>query len=267
MNAKKSKLNFIKAIALLIGMVSVMPMSLQGQQQKFPAWMDEVDFSSSSSSERAGFNEPRAPIDPSTGAPVPEKDKKNSPFGKPKLPDFKKMREKAMKAEIEQKAKESNILEQSFNASLKNKDALLATKSQLESLLAANPQQSQKNTLMQALGETESKIKLIAELSKLLESGDDEAVRSTIASLTPENFKKAMEIRQQLFPGKPAGASDIRQPASLFAEQDAQNNSKKHIPIDEDLTPQKKYRPGQIKSFYLESRKARKKLEEEAADE
>lgn len=248
---------------MLTVMILAIPSLSQGQPQKFPEWMDEVTFSGSNSTDKTGFNEPVAPIDPATGAPSSEKDRKNSPFGKPNLPDFKKMREKAVKAEMEQKAKENNALESSFNASLKNKDSLLKTKAQLESLLAADPPQTEKNTLLQALGETENKIRLIAELGELLKSGDEEALGQTIASLTPEKFKKAMEIRQQLFPGKPAEAGKIREPASLFAEQDAKQNSKKHIPIEEEFTPRKKYRPGQIKSIYIESRNARKKLEEE----
>lgn len=241
------------------------------QTSKFPAWMDEVDFSEPAQSGRTGFNSPQGPVDPTTGQATTIESSKSSVFNKPKLPDFSKLREKAIKSELEKKANDSNQLEQSYSVSLKNMEHLEASRKKLDTLLAADPGEDERHQLLKAIGEIERKLNLSSELVKLM--GNDGAVpglAKAVASLTPEQYQKALQLSKQLFQNSGNGGGEITPPKSLFpefkapAKADAEGNDDDN----EEYEPRPRtYRPGQIKPFYHELKKAQQRLKEENSDE
>ncbi len=235
------------------------------QQQKFPEWMDKVDFSTDKSIQQSP--EPAPPVDPSTGQPSasPEKTLK---FGKPKLPDFSRLREKAIKAEFERKTKEDNQLEQVLSGSIRNTELLQKHKNDLEALLKTAADEKERHMILKAIGETEQKIRLCNELSDII-AENNPASQSTnlVASLTPEQYRRAADIKQQLFPVG-SGTFSISQPASLFPQYIPPKKTQKDNPEDEEYQPKPRdYRPGRIKSIYLESRQQKKNYTEEESDE
>lgn len=245
-------------------------MTGSAQTSKFPAWMDEVDFSAPAPGEKAGFNSPQGPVDPSTGQATTIESSKSSVFNKPKLPDFSKLREKAIKSELEKKASDSNQLEQSYSVSLKNLEQLQTSKQKLDTLLAANPGEDERHQLLKAIGEIERKLNLSNELVKLM--GSDGVVpdlAKAVASLTPEQYQKALQLSKQLFQNSGTGG-EITPPKSLFPEFKAPAKADKNgnDGDDEEYEPRPRtYRPGQIKPFYQELKKAQQRLKEENSDE
>lgn len=261
-----TKTGFLFFLPLIL-FVTLIFSSAQAQQQKFPDWMDKVDFSTDKDSGQSP--EPLPPIDPSTGQPSgsPEKTFK---FGKPKLPDFSKLREKAIKAELEKKANEDNQLEQVLSGSIKNTELLQKHKNDLETLLKTAADENERHLILKAIGETEQKIKLCNELSGII--GDNSAAsqsQNLVASLTPEQYRRAAEIKQQLFPGSSKTFS-INQPASLFPQYippKKPQNDKTEDDEEEYQPKPRDYRPGRIKSIYLESKQQKKNYAEEESDE
>ena len=246
-------------------------------QQKFPAWMDEVDMKSDSN--RQGFNEPEAPIDPSTGQPSAGSRPPGSVFGKPRLPDFSKMREMALKTELERRAAAEGDLEGSFSASISNIEALKTEKAKLESLLAASPGQNEKQQLLAGIGELAKKLALSEEFVKLLDQNSTGSRQTPVASLTSTQFDRAIELQNLLFPGKSrqkagnTGTIESQAPqkstassteqVSAPAQMAASGSAKTDAETDTEDEPRlKPYRPGQIKSFYLESKKAQQQKQE-----
>jgi len=228
-------------------------------QQKFPDWMDEVKFDSNS---RQGINEPVMPIDPATGKAA-ENRPQRAGF-KPELPDFSKMREKAIKMEIERKQKDAGSLEESYSLSLKNLDQLKAGKDRLELLLEAKPGDNERLQLLSGLKDIEDKIRASEELLSLI--GNASATPGqAIASLTADQFDRAVKLQRQLFPDKsdiktpmpPARAAALTPAPETDEEIEARAAKMRHRP----------YRPGRIKSFYRESKEAQKKALEEGNDE
>ncbi len=240
------------------------------QTSKFPAWMDEVDFSAPAQSDKAGFNSPQGPVDPSTGQATSIESSKSSVFNKPKLPDFSKLREKAIKSELEKKASDSNQLEQSYSVSLKNLEQLQTSKQKLDTLLAANPGEDERHQLLKAIGEIERKLNLSSELVKLMGSdGVVPGLAKAVASLTPEQYQKALQLSKQLFQNSGTGG-EITPPKSLFPEfkAPAKADENGNDDDDEEYEPRPRtYRPGQIKPFYHELKKAQQRLKEENSDE
>jgi len=238
--------------------------AVYAQQISFPGWMDKVDFSADKSNKQSP--EPAAPIDPSTGKPseMPERSKK---FGKPKLPDFSKLREKAIKAELERKTTEDNQLEQTLSGSFKNAGLLKKYKADLEALLTGAAGESERHRLLKAIGETEEKIKLCNELSNLLADNNPIARNNLVASLTPDQYRRASEIRKKLFPAA-SGTFSIRPPASLFPEYKAPAAKTEESQDDEEYLPKpREYKPGRIKSIYRESKQQKKSYQEEETDD
>lgn len=246
-------------------------------QQKFPDWMDEVELKSDSA--KQGFNEPEAPIDPSTGQPSPGSRPPGSIFGKPKLPDFSKMREKAIKTELERRAAAEGDLEGSYSASINNIDSLKAEKAKLETLLAASPGQNEKQQLLAGIGELAKKLALSEEFIKLLDQNSSGTRQTPVASMTAAQFNRAIELQSLLFPGKPRLTSGKSNKIENQSPQKTTASSTEqiltpvpHTASDTDKTADeadteeearlKPYRPGQIKSFYLESKKAQQQKQE-----
>lgn len=237
-------------------------------QQKFPAWMDEVEPEGANSKETQGFNEPMAPVDPSTGQQSGLNRPAGSVLGKPRLPDFSKMREKALKAELERRASATGELKESYNASLTNLDQLKKSRNQLETLLSANPGENGRHQLLKGLGDLDQKIALSEEFLKLLGGPSAQAgVAPAVASLTSSQFDRVKQIQQLLFPQLKSTVSSPVQPAAAekaspapFAARTEQ--SEEAEPTEEELRRARTYRPGRIKSFFIESKKAQQQNEE-----
>ncbi len=252
-------LNARTALMLMIQLLCLATGSQTAAQQKFPDWMDEVKFDANA---RQGINEPLMPIDPATGKAA-EARPPRAGF-KPELPDFSKMREKAMKMEMERKQKDAGSLEESYSLSLKNLDQLKAGKSRLELLLAANPGENERLQLLNGLKDIEDKIRASEELLQLI--GNASATPGqAIASLTADQFERAVKLQRQLFPDSkgiktptpPARAAALTPVPETDEEIEARAAKMRHRP----------YRPGRIKSFYRESKEAQKKALEEGNEE
>jgi len=231
-------------------------------QQKFPDWMDEVKFDSNA---RQGINEPVMPIDPATGQAAEQRPPRKG--FKPELPDFSKMREKAIKMEIERKQKDAGSLEESYSLSLKNLDQLKAGKSRLELLLAANPGENERLQILEGLKDIDDKIKASEELLMLIGNASATPAQA-IASLTADQFKRAVKLQQQLFSNK-AGAKNIKTPSppARAAALTAETETDEEIEARAAELRHRPYRPGRIKSFYRESKEAQKKAAEEGNGE
>jgi|GEM_PF-1221546 len=247
-------------------------------QQKFPAWMDEAGASDSKTVTQ-GFNEPAAPVDPSTGQPSGIGRPPGSVMGKPVLPDFSKMREKAIKAELERRVGSEGELESSYSASISNLDQLKNDKSRLESLLAAAPGANERQQLLAGLGELSKKLALSEEFVRLLgQNGQAGSSTQQVASMSAAQFNRAIELQRLLFPGKranratgvakPVVQGNLAMPATNIAtttvDQNAATATESAEAADkgEEERRVETYRPGKIKSFYLESKKAQKKQQE-----
>jgi len=238
-------------------------------QQKFPAWMDEVE---SGSKAKQGFNEPSMPIDPTTGQPAEERVRRKG--FKPELPDFKKMREKAIKAEMEKKNSDGDTLDKSYNVSVSNLEQLNKNKAMLEELLANNPEPNQRLQVLDGLKDIENKIKLSLELLALIKGDNASSTpRQAIASLTASQFDRAMALQKQLFSSKPMTAGKITGPTPPAGWTGSDTAKLNEAENDDDVEAKaarlrnRPYRPGRIKSFYLESKEAQKKATEEADKE
>lgn len=257
------------SFALLFAMFFCAGSNVILAQQKFPAWMDEVDTKPANIQ---GFNEPSSPIDPTTGQPAEERVRRKG--FKPDLPDFKKMREKAIKAEMEKKNNDANSLEKSYSISVQNLEQLNSSKARLEQLLAANPGSNERLQLLDGLKDIENKIKLSEELLALINCDNASGTpKQAIASLTANQFDRAMALQKQLFSNKPMTAGKIARPNPPSGLEDIDTVKKNSAENDAEIearAAQKRhrpYRPGRIKSFYLESKEAQRKAAEEAAKE
>ncbi len=250
------------ALMLIIPLFCLMADSQILAQQKFPDWMDEVKFDSTS---RQGFNEPTMPIDPSTGKAAEQSAARKGI--RPELPDFSKMREKAIKMEMERKKKDADSLEESYSLSLQNLDQLKAGKGRLESLLAANPGENERLQLLEGLKDIEDKIRASEELLSLI--GNASATPGqAIASLTADQFARAVKLQKQLFSEKsPKSDSKPPQPPNRAAELTKTEETDEEIEARAAKLRHRPYRPGRIKSFYRESKEAQKKAAEEGDNE
>ncbi len=233
------------------------------EPQKFPSWMDEVELRKPAAN--AGFNEPAAPVDPATGQPSTSSKGPGSAFGKPKLPDFSKMREKAIKAEFEKRAAAEGELENSYSASVKNIDQLKNEKGRLETLLSAGPGDNERQQLLAGIGGLAQKIALSEELIKLLSQGGEANAKVPVASLSSAQFDRAIEIKKLLFPDSHK-ATPVSVPvpakAATNAEPEPQAVDHDREPTEEELIRARQYKPGRIKSFYKEMKQAEQQKQE-----
>ncbi len=228
---------------------------------KFPSWMEEVELRKPAA--QNGFNEPAAPVDPATGQPSTSSKGPGSAFGKPKLPDFSKLREKAIKAEFEKRAAAEGELENSYSASVKNIDQLKTEKSRLETLLAAGPGDNERQQLLAGIGGLAQKIALSEELIKLLSQGGEPNAKIPVASLSSAQFDRAIEIKKLLFPGSNK-ATPVTVPVMTRTNTapEPQAVDHEHEPTEEELIRARQYKPGRIKSFYKEMKQAEKQKQE-----
>jgi len=211
------------------------------------------------------FNEPTAPIDPATGQPSTNSKGPGAAFGKPKLPDFSKLREKAIKAEFEKRAAAEGELENSYSASVKNIDQLKSEKSRLETLLAAGPGDNERQQLLAGIGGLAQKIALSEELIKLLSQSGDPNAKIPVASLSSAQFDRAIEIKKLLFPGSHKAAPlPFKAPtkATKAVESEPQAVDHDREPTEEELIKARQYKPGRIKSFYKEMKQAEQQKQE-----
>ena len=231
--------------------------------QKFPSWMEEVELRKPAA--QNSFNEPTAPVDPATGQPSTSSKGPGAAFGKPKLPDFSKLREKAIKAEFEKRAAAEGELENSYSASVKNIDQLKSEKSRLETLLAAGPGDNERQQLLAGIGGLAQKIALSEELIKLLGQGGDPNAKIPVASLSSAQFDRAIEIKKLLFPGSHKTAPlPFKSPAksATAVESEPQTVDHDREPTEEELIRARQYKPGRIKSFYKEMKQAEQQKQE-----
>jgi len=231
--------------------------------QKFPSWMEEVELRKPAA--QNSFNEPTAPIDPATGQPSTNSKGPGAAFGKPKLPDFSKLREKAIKAEFEKRAAAEGELENSYSASVKNIDQLKSEKSRLETLLAAGPGDNERQQLLAGIGGLAQKIALSEELIKLLSQSGDPNAKIPVASLSSAQFDRAIEIKKLLFPGSHKAAPlPFKAPtkATKAVESEPQAVDHNREPTEEELIKARQYKPGRIKSFYKEMKQAEQQKQE-----
>lgn len=230
---------------------------------KFPSWMEEVELRKPGASN--GFNEPAAPVDPATGQPSTSSRGPGSAFGKPKLPDFSKLREKAIKAEFEKRAAAEGELENSYSASVKNIDQLKSEKSQLETLLSASPGDKERQQLLAGIGGLAQKIALSEELIRLLSQGGEPNAKIPVASLSSAQFDRAIEIKKLLFPGShKAAALPAAAPIKAITATESQPQAVDHDrePTEEELIRARQYKPGRIKSFYKEMKQTEQQKQE-----
>ncbi|HNW09953.1 MAG TPA: hypothetical protein PKI71_01180, partial [Candidatus Rifleibacterium sp.] len=212
--------------------------------QKFPSWMEEVELRKPAA--QNSFNEPTAPIDPATGQPSTNSKGPGAAFGKPKLPDFSKLREKAIKAEFEKRAAAEGELENSYSASVKNIDQLKSEKSRLETLLAAGPGDNERQQLLAGIGGLAQKIALSEELIKLLSQSGDPNAKIPVASLSSAQFDRAIEIKKLLFPGSHKAAPlPFKAPtkATKAVESEPQAVDHDREPTEEELIKARQYKP------------------------
>lgn len=260
-----------KFILPIIAMLFCANVRADETMTNFPAWMNQADQQSTG---KQGINEPSMPIDPATGQPATESTRSKN--FKPQLPDFKKMREKAIKLEMEKKSDAIGSLEKSYSISVKNLEQLKGNKSDLERLLAANPGANERLQLLEGIKEIENKIKASEELLSLIGGNNASGTPGqAIASLTAEQFDRAMKLQKQLFSKEPKKAGAIKVPARPEPPKglNSQTGDATGKESDEEIEARaaklrhRPYRPGRIKSFYLESKEAQKKASEEAENE
>ncbi len=206
--------------------------------EDFPAWMDEVEFKSSSSSQFQ-LNDPMAPVDPETGAAAPlESSKTSQRFKKPKLPDFSKLREKAIKSTTEKKASDTLSLQHTIEFSEKNRDRLVKNRDDLQSLLKTITDPVEKESLSEEKELLDKKINAAAQLLELINSGKGN-LAGQLSQLSESDFNQAMQLQQMIF-GRPSQQKFV-----------PQNNgkAKKQEPSRQFYKPTSRF-----KSFFIESK-------------
>jgi hypothetical protein len=218
----------------------------------FPAWMDEVEFKRSPSSETKDFqfNTPSGPIDPETGANSQLRGKSPGKiFKRPELPDFSKLREKAIKAETARKASDTLEFNNSINFARNNKEKLEKTRTDLLSLLKQVTDPIKKEKLTHEKKAIDNKLDAIGKLIDLVGSGQGSMAKS-LSQLTDQEYRQALQLQKLIF-GKPSETKDIVPPKPLFKTDNKPS-------IKNKSSSQNFYRPGRFESFYLEKRNKEK---------
>lgn len=246
---------YIKILIINLLMVPLLPFSTVAQMQKqFPSWMDEVEFDRR---QPQNFSEPAAPIDPATGRPASARAK--GKFGRPNLPDMKKMREKAMKAELQRSTNEKNQFEQSMSSSIKNISHLESSEKQLLDMLKAQENQPSPE-LENQLEFLRQRLSAARELKDMLLAGEDEEkLGQVIASLTPDQFSRAKILQNIIFPQQqqPKAAKEpekLKEPEPLLPH----NRFNPGAPGKRSF-----YRPTTRKSIFMERREENEKQRQE----
>lgn len=209
----------------------------------FPAWMDEVEFKSG----QKELATPQAPLDPETGQAANFESRKGS--YRPKLPDFSKLREKAIKATSEKKASDTASLSNTISFSEENRQKLEKSRTDLEDLLKTITDPGEKERLTSEKMALDRRIEAASQLLQLIGNQKND-IAAAVSQLSEEDFAKALELQKLIFgrpseQKKPAGARPVKtDPARQF------------------------YRPtSKFKSFYTESKeKAAEELDNQDED-
>lgn len=235
-------------VALAIVCLFLFLCPLSGQQNKFPDWMDEVEFKSNAkTSQEFQFN---GPIDPETGRESTLGGSSKGIFKKPKLPDFSKLREKALKAKLAQREADAPMFKDTISFSEKNQPKLQESSDQLRDLLKTITDPIEKKKVANEKDQLDNKLGAMAKLYQLI--GNNPAnLKNSLANLTDADYKQALDLKKMIF-GKP---SDFKETSP--AKHDS--GEKKIKPL-KSSKKERFYRPKKLKSFYQESRD--KKLSE-----
>ena len=219
--------------------------------QDFPTWMDEVEFKrGSSNTESFQFNSPSGPVDPETGTNASLKSRSPGKlFQKPNLPDFSKLREKAIKAEASRKASDTLEFDNNINFARNNKEKLERTRADLLSLLKDVTDPIEKNKLNQEKETIDKKLNAIEKLFEIVGTGNGNIAKS-LTQLTNREYQQAMQLQKLIF-GRPSETKNIKPPEPLFKDKNNQKPKAKS-------NTRSFYRPGKVKSFYLEERNKEK---------
>lgn len=231
----------VKEIVLFLLILCFFPITIAAAGQKFPSWMDEAKFQTGhmDSSKSEGFYEP---IDPETGKPTSTNPRNNKLFNKPKLPDFKKFREKAMKAKIEKKATGTMNLDSNIDLSITNLSGLKASEGQLDEQIRRAASDVFKNTLMIQKQNLTNKIKALEEIKSLL-SGEKVDDPSDVKSAEVKN--RIGQLSSYIFNLQKSPSNSLIAPKPLSTEKKAATPSS---------IPRRFYRPKPFKSFYKEAK-------------
>lgn len=224
----------MKTIATVLALLTIVLPSL-AQSESFPAWMDEVEFKRQGSVEQVEFNQLKMPIDPETGQPTTSTSSSVSQkFKRPALPDFSKLREKAVKVSRQKKEKDGKAIEQSLKKAPEQQKHLLQSRDHLNGLLKTLTDPQEKTDVELQRKQIDEKLNALEQFITMLNHGKQNLSQS-ITNLSNEDFSQALELQKLIF-GKP---SQSKIPAT------ANKNKSKESQF---------YKPGKFKSFYLESK-------------
>ncbi len=205
----------------------------------FPAWMDEVEFKPV----QKELAQPQAPLDPETGQAAGLESGRGR--FRPKLPDFSKLREKAIKATSEKKASDTANLSNTIGFSEENRQKLEKSRTDLEELLKTITDPGEKERLTSEKVALDRRIEAASQLLQLIGNHKSD-VASAISQLSEEDFAKALELQKLIF-GRPSDQKKTGEARS------AKNDPSRQF-----------YRPtSKFKSFYTESKKKAEEEEEE----
>lgn len=219
------------------------------KEPTFPKWMDEVNFNTNNNN-KINFNEPSSPIDPETGKPSPIKSNENRFFRKPRLPDFKKLRQKALKAKMEKNSSGTTQINPRINLSIKNLSNLKKSEQSLDEQLRRAASDILKRTLISQKNKLSNKIKALEEIKSILARQNAKSI-SEIKS--PRIMNRINQLSSFIFNIMKPHKKTLEVPKPITIET---NQGFSHS------IPKRFYRPKPFKSFYLESKEKEKENNE-----
>jgi hypothetical protein len=220
--------------------------------QDFPDWMDEVEFKRPATDKAFEFSGPSAPLDPETGQSSGfSSTNKTGLFKKPKLPDFTELRKKAIKATLERKASDSLMFEDSIDFTAENRQKLQNSSQDLHALLKTITDPLEKKKLSEEKAAIDQKLSAMEQLLNIIGPGKA-SLSDNLSRLSEADYRKALELQRMIF-GRPADVKQLTPPEPLLKDE---------TPKSERTQNNRAYRPGKIKSIYLEN-KRKKQLENE----
>jgi hypothetical protein len=220
--------------------------------QDFPDWMDEVEFKRPATDRAFEFSGPSAPLDPETGQSSGfSSTNKTGLFKKPKLPDFTELRKKAIKATLERKASDSLMFEDSIDFTAENRQKLQNSSQDLHALLKTITDPLEKKKLSEEKAAIDQKLSAMEQLLNIIGPGKA-SLSDNLSRLSEADYRKALELQRMIF-GRPADVKQLTPPEPLLKDE---------TPKSERTQNNRAYRPGKIKSIYLEN-KRKKQLENE----
>jgi hypothetical protein len=223
----------MKTIATILALLTIV-LPVFAQSESFPDWMDEVEFKRRGSVEQVEFNQLKMPIDPETGQPTTSTSSSVSKkFKRPSLPDFSKLREKAVKSNRQAKEKDSQKIAQALSRVPEQQKQLVKSRNHLSDLLKTLTDTDEKADVEQQKKQIDEKLNALEQFINLL-NHEKQNLSQGITNLSKEDFSQALELQKLIF-GKP---SQSKKSAAKTNRKARQNQF---------------YKPGKIKSFYLES--------------